>query len=237
MEKNSLSKDIKFALEKSMAIMPSYIVLGIGFGVMMSDAGYSWIWPVLMSVAIFGGSLQFAAVGLLSSGASVLTTAIITLTIHARQFIYSLSMLDRYKGMGKLKLYLIYGLVDESYSLVSSDSIIPKNVNKKPYYVFVTLFDQIWWVIGCAAGGLLGPIIPFDTTGIDFAMTALFVVLLLEQILNNKERRPAYLGIGVTFLSLLIFGEEIFLIPAIIVITFVLVMLRGKIKIEEEGEE
>jgi len=138
---------------------------------------------------------------------------------------------------GKLKLYLIYGLVDESYSLVSSDSIIPKNVNKKPYYVFVTLFDQIWWVIGCAAGGLLGPIIPFDTTGIDFAMTALFVVLLLEQILNNKERRPAYLGIGVTFLSLLIFGEEIFLIPAIIVITFVLVMLRGKIKIEEEGEE
>lgn len=234
MEKKSLSKDIKFAFEKSLAIMPSYIVLGIGFGVMMSDIGYSWIWPVLMSVCIFGGSLQYAAVGLLSSGTSILTIALVTLTIHARLFIYSLSMLDRYKGMGKIKPYLIYGLVDESYSLVSSDSIIPKEVEKKAYYLFVTLFDQIWWVIGCAAGGLLGPIIPFDTTGIDFAMTALFTVLLLEQILRNKERRPAFLGIGVTFISLLIFGEELFLIPAIIVITAVLVIFRKNIKVEKE---
>ena len=236
MENNSLSKDIKFALEKSLAILPSYIVLGIGFGVMMSDAGYSWVWPVLMSVAIFGGSLQYAAVGLLSSGASILTIAIITLTIHARLFIYSLSMLDRYKGMGKVKPYLIYGLVDESYSIVSSDSIIPKEVNKKIFYLFVTLFDQIWWVIGCAIGGLLGPVIPFDTTGIDFAMTALFTVLLLEQLLRNKERRPAFLGIGVTFISLMIFGDEIFLIPAIIVITLILVIFRKKIKVEEEEE-
>lgn len=233
----SITKDIKFAFKKALPIMPSYIVLGIGFGVMMSDAGYSWLWSVLMCFCILGGSMQYAAVGLLSAGASIITTAIITFTIHARLFIYSLSMLDRYKGMGKIKPYLIYGLVDETYSIVSSDGILPAGLNRKVFYLFVTMFDQLWWVIGCAAGGLMGEVIPFDTTGIDFAMTALFVVLLLEQFIRNKERRPIYLGIGATFLSLLIFGEDIFLIPAIIVITVVLVLLRGKINTEEGEKE
>lgn len=235
----SISKDVRFAFKKALPIMPGYVVMGIGFGVMMSDAGYSWWWSLLMCLCILGGSMQYAAVGILSGGTSVITTAIITFTIHARLFIYSLSMLDRYKGMGKVKPYLIYGLVDETYSIVSSDGILPASLNRKVFYAFVTFFDQLWWIIGCVAGGLLGPVIPFNTAGIDFAMTALFIVLFIvlfiEQFIGNRERRPAMLGLGVTFVCLLIFGESIFLIPAMIIITAVLVVFRKKIK-TEEGE-
>lgn len=227
-------KDIAFAFKKSLAIMPGYIVIGIGFGVMMSDAGYSWLWTLAMCIFVFGGSLQYAAVGLLSGGASIVTTAVVTLMIHARQFVYSLSMLDRYKGMGKIKPYLIFYLSDETYSLVSSDDILPTSVNRKTFFSFITFFDEMWWIIGCVTGGLLGSIIPFDTTGIDFAMTALFIVIFIEQWQGQKEHRPALTGLAVTFICLLIFGADNFLPPALLIITTVLMFFRNKIQAGEE---
>ncbi len=230
-------KDLLLAFKKSLAIMPGYIVVGIGFGVMMSDAGYSWIWCLAMCIFIFGGSMQYAAVGLLSGGASVLTTAIITLTIHARQFVYSLAMLDRYKGMGWVKPFLIFRLSDETFSIVSNESSLPAKVDRKTFYVGVTFFDEMWWIIGCVAGGLIGPIIPFDTTGVDFAMTALFIVIFIEQWRGNREHRPALTGLAVTFASLLMFGAEKFLIPALIVIISVLIALKKRIEKAEALKE
>ena len=223
-------KTISLAFRASLPVMAGYLVLGLGFGVLLENQGYSFLWAFLMSLTIYAGSMQYAALDLISGGAGLITVGLMTLMINARHFFYGLSMLDRYKGMGKAKPYLIFGLTDETYSLVCSDT--PQGADPKAYRLWVTVFDQIYWVAGSTLGGLLGSILPFDSTGMDFAMTALFVVIFVEQWLSAKSRIPALLGLGITLICLILLGPTAFVIPSMILITLALAGLRRFLEVK-----
>ena len=205
--------------------MMGYIVLGIGFGILFEKNGYGFWWAVAMSVFIFAGSMQYVAVGLITGGASLISTALTTLMVNARHLFYGVSMINKYKGTGWKKPYLMFGLTDETYSLVCSGDY-PEGEDPHWYCFLVTLCNQFYWVIGTAMGSLIGSAITFNTAGIDFAMTALFVTIFVEQWLTTKEHRPALIGIGASVICLLIFGQETFLIPAMILITILLTVFR-----------
>lgn len=224
------NKTLSLAFRASLPVMAGYIVLGLGFGVLLQKQGYNFLWAFLMSLTIYAGSMQYAALDLISGGASLITTALMTLMINARHFFYGLSMLDKYKGVGKTKPYLIFALTDETYSLVCSQ--VPEEADTKSYYFFVSVFDQIYWITGSVLGGLLGPLLPFDSTGMDFAMTALFVVIFVEQWQSAKTHIPALLGLGVTLLCLLLLGPTAFVIPSMVIITLALAVMRGILEVK-----
>lgn len=222
-------RTLKKAFKDSLPILAGYLALGISFGVLLQSKGYSFWWAVLMSCTIYAGAGQYAAVDLLSGGASLITTAVMTLIINARHFFYGFSLLDKYKGTGKAKPYLIFALTDETYSLVCTAKI-PEGVNEKRYYLFLSLLDQLYWISGCTIGALMGTFIPFDSTGIDFAMTALFVVIFVEQWLGTKEHLPAILGAITTLVCLVIFGAQYFIIPSMAFIAVELVIFRKRLE-------
>jgi 4-azaleucine resistance transporter AzlC len=226
-------KTIGLAFRASLPVMAGYVVLGLGFGVLLQNQGYSFLWAFLMSATIYAGSMQYAALDLISGGASLITTALMTLMINARHFFYGLSMLDKYQDTGKARPYLIFALTDETYSLVCAP--VPEGADRKGYYLLVSLFDQIYWVLGSTLGGLLGPILPFDSTGMDFAMTALFVVIFVEQWLSTKNHLPALLGVGISLLCLVLLGPSRFVIPAMVIITLSLALLRGRMEGNANG--
>ena len=220
---------VKIAFVKSLPVMAGYIVLGIGFGILLNEAGFGPMWALLMSLLVFAGSMQFVGVSLISGGASVLVTAMTTLMVNARHIFYSVSMYDTYKNAGKRKPLLIFTLTDETYSLLC-DGNAPAGCDPHRYRRLVSLFNYFYWVLGSFLGGLLGQMIPFDTTGIDFSMTALFVTVFVEQWTGTKEHRPALLGVGATLICLVLFGQEIFLIPSMLLITLALAALRPKLE-------
>lgn len=223
MTKNS---DVKKAFVATIPVMTGYLVLGMGFGIVLSTKGLGFIWAIAMSIFIYAGSMQYAAIGLITGGASILTTALTTLMVNARHLFYGISMIDKYKDTGKAKPYLIYALTDETYSLVCSDESVNNIENKNLYYFLVSFFDQIYWVAGSAIGGLLGEVIPFSTEGIDFALTALFVTIFVEQWLSVSDHKPAITGLSAAVVCLLIFGPDNFLIPTMILITAALLLRR-----------
>ena len=214
-------KTVRAAFQASLPVMAGYIVLGMGFGVLLADQGYHWIWALLMSATIYAGSMQYAALDLISGGASLITCALMTLMINARHFFYGLSMLDKYQDAGKKKPYLVFALTDETYSLVCTTS----------YYFWVSLLDQIYWIVGSVIGGVLGPILPFDSTGMDFAMTALFVVIFVEQWRSAKSHIPALLGLGISLGCLLLLGPTNFVIPSMVLITAALCACRRVLEV------
>lgn len=216
---------VKTAIRASLPVLAGYLVLGIGFGVLLQKQGYGFWWAVLMSLTIYGGSMQYASLDLISGGASLITTALMTLMIQVRHFFYGISMLEKYQNTGRIKPYLIFALTDETYSLVCTGA--PEDISPNLYYLVVSLCDQIYWVVGSVIGGILGAALPFDSTGMDFAMTALFVVIFVEQWQSAKSHIPALVGLGVTLVCLLIFGAGRFLIPAMILITLALAVCRG----------
>ena len=220
-------RTLKKAFKDSLPILAGYLALGIGFGVLLHSKGFSFLWALLMSCTIYAGAGQYAAVDLLSSGASLITTAVMTLIINARHFFYGFSLLDKYKGTGKAKPYMIFALTDETYSLVCTAKI-PEGIDEKRYYLFLSILDQLYWISGCTIGALLGTFIPFDSTGIDFAMTALFVVIFVEQWLDTKEHLPAILGAATTLVCLFIFGAQYFIIPSMAFIAVELVIFRKR---------
>ena len=220
-------RTLKKAFKDSLPILAGYLALGIGFGVLLHSKGYSFLWALLMSCTIYAGAGQYAAVDLLSSGASLITTAVMTLIINARHFFYGFSLLDKYKGTGKAKPYMIFALTDETYSLVCTAKI-PEGIDEKKYYLFLSILDQLYWISGCTIGALLGTFIPFDSTGIDFAMTALFVVIFVEQWLDTKEHLPAILGAATTLVCLFIFGAQYFIIPSMAFIAVELVIFSKR---------
>ncbi|MGN0658795.1 MAG: AzlC family ABC transporter permease [Emergencia sp.] len=230
MDRNTRLQELKTAFRDTIPVMTGYVVLGIGFGIILRTKGYGALWALAMSVFIYAGSLQFVAVDLLAGGASLLTTALTSLMVNARHLFYGISMVDRYKGAGKKKLYMMYALTDETYSLVCRDPAEADMSAKHRYYFTVSLLDQIYWVSGSVAGSLLGSVLPFNTEGIDFALTALFVTVFTEQWIGTKEHRPALCGIGASVLCLLVFGSERFLIPAMVLITLILTGLRRSIE-------
>ena len=224
------NRTIRQAFFKSIPVLAGYVVLGIGFGILMRDAGYGVLWTAAMSLFIYAGSLQYVGVGLLAGGASVLTTAITSVMVNARHLFYSISMIDKYKDAGKYKPYMIFALTDETYSLLC-DGMTPSGVNTNQYRFLVSIFNHSYWVTGSVIGSLLGAVLPFSTEGIEFSMTALFAAAFTEQWLTTKDHVPALTGLICTLLCLIVFGKDNFLIPAMLLITLVLTLLRGR----EEG--
>lgn len=222
-------KTVRAAFQASLPAMAGYIVLGMGFGVLLADQGYHWIWALFMSATIYAGSMQYAALDLISGGASLITCALMTLMINARHFFYGLSMLDKYQDAGKKKPYLVFALTDETYSLVCTPA--PEGTDATSYYFWVSLLDQIYWIVGSVIGGVLGPILPFDSTGMDFAMTALFVVIFVEQWLSAKSHIPALLGLGISLGCLLLLGPTNFVIPSMVLITAALCACRRVLEV------
>ncbi len=224
-ENKTFKKSVKAAFVSSIPIMAGYIMLGMGFGILLSEQNYGPLWALLMSVTMYAGSMQYVAVDLLASGATLINTAIMTVMVNARHLFYGISMLDKYRGAGKKKFYMIFGLTDENYSLLC-DAKVPEGADKHTYGFFVTLFDHFYWITGCVLGAVIGTVVPFEFKGVEFVLTALFVAIFTEQWLASKDHVPAIIGVCSTALCLIIFGSENFLIPAMLVITLALTALR-----------
>jgi len=207
--------------------MAGYLFLGIGFGILMRNAGYGILWSASMSIFIYAGSMQYVGVSLLTGGASVLTTAITTFMVNARHLFYSISMIGKYKNAGKYKPYMVFALTDETYSLLC-DGKVPEGVEPNLYRFLLSLFNHSYWVTGSIIGSLLGTVLPFSTVGIEFSMTALFIAAFTEQWIVAKDHIPAITGLVCTLLCLMVFGQENFLIPAMLLITLVLTLLRRR---------
>ena len=231
-----MQKTIQLAYQKSLPVMAGYIVLGIGFGILLKDAGYGLFWSFLMSLTIYAGSMQYVGVSLLTAGASLITVALTTLMVNARHLFYGLSMIEKYKNAGKKKPYLIFSLTDETYSLLCSDDI-PAGADRHWYQFFVSLFDQCYWILGSVLGSLVGTLFPFDTAGIDFSMTALFVTVFVEQWLTTKNHWPAIVGLAASSLCLVIFGADNFLLPTMIAITVSLLLMKKRMSAGGENRE
>lgn len=189
-----------------------------------------------MSAFIYAGSMQYVTVSLLTSGASLLSAALTTLMVNARHLFYGISMIDKYKGAGKKKPYLIFALTDETYSLVCQEEA-PEGIDYHSYCMAVSVFDQCYWIAGSLIGSFLGNVIPFDTTGVDFSMTALFVTVFVEQWMSTKNHIPALMGLFASAGCLILFGQDNFLIPSMIVITVLLSLGRKKIEEKEVLED
>ena len=221
-----MKSNVKTAFLASVPVMAGYVVLGTGFGILLSSKGYGPLWSLAMSLFIYAGSMQYLAVDLLTGGATLITAALTTLMVNARHLFYGISMIDKYKDTGKYKPYLIFALTDETYSL--NCGALPEGVTDAPtYYFLVSLFNHSYWVVGSLLGGLLGYVIPFNTEGIDFALTALFVTVFVEQWLSTRDHIPALIGVVSSVVCLFLFGADGFLIPAMVLIT-ALLALYGK---------
>ena len=219
-------KTLRRAFLATVPVMAGYLVLGTAYGILLADKGYSVLLGLAQSLFIFAGSMQFVGINLLAGGASLVSAAVMTLLVNARHLFYGFTMLEKYRNTGKMKPYLIFGLTDETFALVVNDA--PEGVNRNLYFFLVTLFDQCWWVTGTLIGCLAGSAMTFNTEGIDFAMTALFVVIFTEQILEASDYLPAITGVAASVICLIIFGPDRFLIPAMLAITAVLAVYSLK---------
>lgn len=224
----NLKKMIKPALVATLPVLTGYLVLGFGFGIILRANGYSIFLAFMMSLLIYAGSMQYVAIGLLTGGASLITAALTTLMVNARHLFYGISMLDKYKNTGKRKAYLIFALTDETYSLVCGDNpgIAPEA--KKDYYLLVSLFNQLYWIAGSVLGAVVGSLVPFNSSGIDFALTALFLTVFIEQWMTAKRHAPAIIGVAASLVCLLLFGGDRFLIPTMLVIALLLCLYKGE---------
>lgn len=218
-------KTAKTAFFDTIPVMTGYLFLGIGFGIIMQQNGFGLGWAAVMSLFIYAGSMQYVGVGLLTGGSGLVTAALATLLVNARHLFYGISMINAYKGTGKKKPYLIFALTDETYSLVSREQL-PQGVERNAYFFLVSLFDQCYWVAGTALGSLAGSLIPMNFEGIDFALTALFVTIFVEQWLSSKDHFPAIVGVVSAAACLLLFGPDTFLIPTMILITAIFVLIH-----------
>lgn len=222
-----MKKNVIEALKASIPVMMGYIVLGIAFGMLLESKGYGVIYALTMSVFIYAGSMQFVVINLLTSGASLLSAAIMTLFVNARHMVYGLSMIKKFKDMGSLKPYMIFSLTDETYSLLVG-SKVPDGCEEKYYLFFISFFDQCYWIIGSLIGSIVGSLLSINTTGLDFAMTALFIVIVLEQFLTSEKHMYTYIGFVVSIVCLVIFGSESFIIPSMIGIIIGLLFMYKK---------
>lgn len=220
----------------TLPVLAGYLVLGIGFGVLLQSKGYGFGWAILMSLTVYAGSMQYVAVDLLASGASFISTALMTLMVNGRHLFYGLSMLDKYQKTGRWKPYLIFSLTDETYSLVCTHHGLSEQ-DGKLYMIATSVLNHFYWVTGSALGGILGAAVRFNTRGVDFAMTALFVVIFTEQWLTSDQHLPAVVGVAVSVLCLILFGPSGFVIPSMVGITAVLLLLRGRLEERSNSHE
>jgi 4-azaleucine resistance transporter AzlC len=213
------------AFPLTIPVLTGYLVLGTAYGILMNSKGFSLFWILLASIFVYAGSMQFVAVALLAAGFDPLGAFLMTLAVNARHLFYGVSMLNQYRGIGRLKPYLILALTDESFSIVCS-SEPPQGVERKWFYFFITLLDHIYWITGSVIGGILGSMMDINTKGIDFVLTALFVVILINQWKSATNHLPAILGIVSAILCRMLFGPSDFIIPSMLLILFFVTVLK-----------
>ena len=228
-----VSKKIKAAFfaafPNTIPILAGFLFLGIAYGIYMNQSGFKFYYPMFMSFIIFAGSVEFATVSWLLGSFDPVNIFFLTLMINARHLFYGLSMLEKYNIPGWKKLYLIYGMCDESFS-INATVDVPKDIDKGLFMFFVTMLNQIYWVAGATIGGIFGSFIPFDTRGIEFVMTALFVVIFLENWLKEKDHSASVIGLFISFICLTVFKGTNLIIPSMIIILSVLTLLRGRLQ-------
>ncbi|MEF3305674.1 azaleucine resistance protein AzlC [Paenibacillus sp. GYB003] len=221
------------ALPSTIPILASFLFLGIAYGIFMNVSGFHALYAIAMSLLIFAGSMEFVAVNLLLGAFNPLGALFLTVMVNARHLFYGISMLEKYKGTGLKKFYLIFGLCDETFS-INYAADIPRGVDKGWYMFFVTLLNHVYWVLGAAIGGLFGSLVQFNMEGLEFVMTALFVVIFIEQWKKESRHHSALLGLGMTLLCLLVFGSRNFILPSMIGILCILTLMRKQL--EATGE-
>jgi len=221
-----MRKVFKPALTATLPVMAGYLILGFGFGIIIKANGYSTALAAAMSIFIYAGSMQYVAIGLMTGGASLITTALTTLMVNIRHLFYGVSMLEKYQNTGKAKPYLIFALTDETYSLVCGElpGLAPED--RTNYELLVSLLNHLYWIVGSIAGAVAGSLIRFNSQGIDFALTALFLTVFTDQWLTARKHGPALIGLGASVASLLIFGKDNFLIPAMLIIALTLCLYK-----------
>lgn len=224
-----MKKAFKAAFPYTIPIFAGFWFLGMTYGIYMNVSGFSFWYPMLMSLTIFAGSMEFVAVNLLLGAFNPLQALAMTLMINARHLFYGISMLDKYRGTGWKKFYLIFGMCDESFS-INYTAKIPEGTDRGWFMFFVTLLNQFYWFLGATLGGIFGSLIHFSTEGLDFVMTAMFVVIFLEQWLKEKNHVSAVMGILLSLLCLIAFGADHFMIPAMLAIFASLTLTRGRLE-------
>lgn len=224
-----MKKALICAFPHTIPIFAGFWFLGMTYGIYMNVSGFIFWYPLIMSLTIFGGSLEFVAVSMLLSPFAPLQVFIMTLMIQARHLFYGISMLDKFKGMGWKKPYLIFGMCDETFS-INYTAEIPEDVDRGWFYFWVTLLNRFYWVSGATIGGILGNFITFNTKGLDFVMTAMFVVIFMEQWLKEKHHASEWIGLGSSVVCLVLFGADNFLVPTMICILVLLTALQKPLK-------
>ena len=227
-----IKKAFLCAFPYTVPIFAGFLFLGLTYGIYMHVSGFSFWYPMLMSLTIYGGSLEFVAVSMLLAPYAPLQTLIMSVMIQARHLFYGISMLDKFRGLGWKKPYLIFGMCDETFS-INCTAQIPDGIDRGWFYFFVTLLNHLYWFAGSTLGGLLGNLIHFNTEGLEFVMASMFVVIFLEQWEREKRHISAYIGLAASVLCLLVFGADSFLIPTMICITAFLTFLRRPIERKE----
>lgn len=225
-------KEIHFAFMQSVPVLLGYIFLGFAFGLMLENAGYSFWWALLSSVVIYAGSMQFILVTLLSSGASLVYSAIMTFFINGRHIFYGLSFIEKFRKMGKAYPYMVFSLTDETYSVLCGLKV-PPGMSEKKVSFYISLFDHLYWITGSVLGALIGQLVSFNAAGVDFSMTALFVVIVLNQWMDSKEHCPTLIGFGVGIVILLLLGADKFLFPALTITVLILLGMRSHLMIQD----
>ena len=231
---NSIKKAFKAAFPYTIPIFAGFWFLGMTYGIYMNVSGFSFLYPMLMSITIFAGSMEFITVDLLLGSFNPVQAFLMTLMINARHLFYGISMLDKFRGTGLKKLYLIFGMCDESFS-INYTAKIPPDVDRGWFMFFVTLLNHFYWFSGSTLGGIFGSLIHFNTEGLDFVMTAMFTVIFLEQWLKDRQHISALLGLGISLLCLWIFGADNFIIPSMAAMLMMLTLLRKPVEKREEG--
>ena len=229
-------KALKAAFPQTIPIFTGFWFLGMAYGIYMNASGFSFVYPLCMSLLIYGGSLEFVAVEMLLSPFAPLQTFIMALLIQARHLFYGLSMLDKFKGLGWKKYYLIFGMCDETFS-INCSADIPEDIDRGWFYFWVTLLNQFYWSAAATTGGIVGSLLKIDTSGISFVMTAMFVVICLEQWLKEKEHSASLIGLTVSVLCLVVFGPDSFMVPTMVLIVGLLALLRKPLEKKEVLQE
>lgn len=231
---NNCKEALKAAIPFTIPVMMGYMFLGIAFGVLLEGAGYGVEWSLLMSVITYSGAIQFLTIGFLTGNTSIINIIFISLMVNVRHFFYGLSMLKKFEGMGKKKLYMIFSLSDETFSILCS-SEAPEGIDSKLFMFFIALLNQLYWVTGSVIGSTVGGIITFNSEGIDFAMTALFVIIFVDQWKLSKSHFCALVGVLASVICLIVFGSVNFVLPSMLSILGVLILFQRYIE-NKEGE-
>lgn len=211
---------------KSSPIMCSYVFVAMAYGIMMEEAGFHWYYSLLISMTVYTGAFQFVLITFLSSGASLLTVFLTALLMNSRQTFYSLTFARDFRKMGKRMIYMIHTMTDETYAV--NCSLPQETEGRRDIMFYVALFSRCYWMIGAVVGGVLGQLLPFDMEGIDFCMTALFLIIFIDQWEHASSHFPALAGLGIAVLSLFLFGENVFILPALLLLSGLLLLTERR---------